>query len=204
MKIVLASRSPRRKKLLKQLGFRFEIDPSSAPERTDYSKEPSIIVQKLAHLKAADVAARHPGSLIIGADTVVYHNYSILEKPSDEVEARQMLQQLSNSKHRVYTGVSLIKTAREGNIHSELTFFEMTEVFFGDPDINDIRAYTATGSPMDKAGAYGIQDDWGAVFIKKIHGDYNNVVGFPLYAFYQHMKTFAPDLIPVFNTDTTY
>lgn len=196
MKVILASRSPRRKKLLQQIGLQFEVFGSSVSEDYDESDHPSIIVQKLAHRKAADVARAHPHCLIIGADTIVWLDGRILEKPDSKHHAADMLKVLSGTQHQVYSGVALLKTGEKGNIHSELTFFEHTDVHFGEPDTDDIQAYIESGSPLDKAGAYGIQDDWGSLFVKRINGDYNTVVGFPLYKFYQQLKVFAPKVLP--------
>jgi septum formation protein len=120
----------------------------------------------------------------------------VLEKPADPDHAKTMLRSLSGNTHEVYTGVALIKTGRSGNICKRCTFFERTLVAFGALTEYEIDSYVDSGSPMDKAGAYGIQDDWGALFVERIDGDYYNVVGFPLYRFYRTLKEFAPEYVP--------
>ncbi len=111
-----------------------------------------------------------------------------------------MLQHLSGQTHQVLTGVALCKVKASNNMETA-TFVETTDVTFGDLSIHDINAYVASGSPMDKAGGYGIQDDFGAIFVKKIEGDYYNVVGFPLHRFYTTIETFAPEFLPHFKLD---
>lgn len=194
-KIILASASPRRKKLLEQLDLSFEVMVSNAEEHAPPHTSPQEVVCMLAERKAKNVAAGAADALVIGADTIVVHNEEILGKPGDEAEAAAMLHRLSGEQHRVYTGVVLLETDRQQNITRRRTFHERTEVMFGTLDEDDIRAYVATGSPMDKAGGYGIQDDFGAIFVEGIEGDYYNVVGFPLYRFYRTIKTFAPECL---------
>ena len=199
--IILASASPRRKKLLQQLNLPFEVHPSPVDENYDPALLPDEIVQQLALRKAQDVASRQADALIIGADTIVVFKDSILEKPVDADEARRMLQDLSGHTHQVYTGVALCKTDHKNNIIDTTTFFEITNVMFGDLNLRDIDRYVAGGSPMDKAGAYGIQDDFGAIFVKRIEGDYYNVVGFPLHRFYTVMNTFASEYLSLINVE---
>lgn len=158
----------------------------------------------LAKRKALDIARGNPDALIIGADTIVIHKNKILEKPGTRQEAVTMLQLLSGDEHQVLTGVCLIKTSSEGNILIRETFFERTRVYFGDLDDSEIQAYVDGGSPMDKAGGYGIQDDWGNLFVKRIEGDYNNVVGLPLFALYHKLKTFAPEYLQHLSTKDKY
>lgn len=193
-RIILASRSPRRKKLLEQLGLAFEIFPSSVEENSD-KNTPSDIVKDLALQKALDVAGQCNHSLVIGADTIVVHNNRILEKPEDKQEAYEMLSSLSGKTHSVFTGVALVMTDEEGTELMEKTFFVETKVTFSTLTPREILSYVESGSPMDKAGAYGIQDDWGALFVEKISGDYYNVVGFPLNRFYHELKSFNPEVI---------
>lgn len=193
--IILASQSPRRKKLLDQIGFSFSVEPSSCDESYNANESPIDIVQMLAFRKAADVARKNPKSLVIGADTIVVFQDRILEKPSTFEEATTMLRTLSDRQHQVFTGVSLVKTDEAGNIQDSDTFCEMTKVYFGELSENEIQYYVSGGSPMDKAGGYGIQDDWGSLFVKRIEGDYNNVIGLPLFVLYKHMKTFAPEFL---------
>ncbi len=193
MKIILASQSPRRKKLLEQIGLSFEVVPSSINE--DISGfAPAALVEELARQKAHDVASTIDDGLIIGADTIVVLEEEILGKPKNSLEAVQILTKLSGKTHSVLTGVALVlaKNASEFRTH---TFSVETKVTFGALSQHEIEAYVATKSPMDKAGAYGIQDDWGAVFVERINGDYNNVVGLPIYKFYQELKTFEPEAL---------
>ena len=191
MKIILASKSPRRKYLLELLNLQFEVQGSDIEETYSYSN-PTDIVKYLASIKATDVAQHHNNAIIIGADTIVTLNGEILEKPFDQTHAFEMLKTLSDNTHEVYTGVSIIKK-KDAKLE-EYVFYEQTKVTFAPLEDEEIHKYIATGSPMDKAGAYGIQDDWGAVFVKRIEGDYYNVVGFPLHSFYQHIKSIEPSL----------
>lgn len=202
--IILASQSPRRKKLLELLGFSFSVEPSSCGETYNNNEPPSKIVQELSKRKAMDIARSKTNSLTIGADTIVVFEDRILGKPGSKEEAAAMLRVLSGRSHTVLTGVTLIKTGSEGNILAEETFFEQTLVYFGDLNESEIEAYVTGGSPMDKAGAYGIQDDWGNLFVKRIEGDYNNVVGLPLFALYQHLKSFAPEYLQQLSLNQNY
>ncbi len=194
LKIVLASQSPRRKKLLTQLGLIFEIIPSSI-EEVITSNRPVDIVKELSLQKANDISSRVTNSLVIGADTIVVKDREILGKPTDEADAINMLSNLSGEAHSVFTGVSFVITDSNKETVSQYSFFEETKVWFSTLSENEIRSYVATGSPMDKAGSYGIQDDWGSVFVERIEGDYYNVVGFPLNRFYRELKKFQPDLL---------
>ena len=189
--IILASGSPRRKKLLEQINMPFQVQVSTVSEEYDPDLPPADIVQVLARRKAEDIAQNSKDALIIGADTIVSLETTVLEKPRTAGEAEKMLHKLSDQTHSVLTGVALCKTDRSGQ-HQTHSFFEETYVTFGKLSPDDIEHYVKSGSPMDKAGAYGIQDDYGALFVKRIAGDYNTVVGFPLYAFYQELKKFAP------------
>lgn len=193
MQVILASQSPRRKKLLEQIGLKFHVISSSISEETDQS-DPILLVEDLAQKKALDVAEKHSDSLVIGSDTIVVHNDQILGKPKIEQDAIEMLKNLSGSTHIVYTGVGFIRTDKNGMTTAQHVFHEKTKVTFSSLDESDILAYVNGGSPMDKAGAYGIQDDMGALFVEKIEGDYYNVVGFPLNRFYRELKQFSPDI----------
>lgn len=199
--MILASASPRRKKLLAWLNLPFEVHPSTVDESFDSELSPQEIVQQLALRKARDISPHYSETLVIGADTIVVFNDAILEKPKDKEHARQMLQKLSGHAHHVYTGVALCKTNKQNNITDFTTFVEKTEVTFGDITPRDIDHYIASGRPLDKAGGYGIQDNWGAVFVKGICGDYYNVVGFPLHSFYNMMRNFAPEYLGDANFD---
>lgn len=202
--IVLASQSPRRKKLLESIGIPFVVKPSSCSENYEQKNAPQEIVQQLARRKALDVAQGERDALVIAADTLVVLDEKILEKPATKREAAEMLQSLSDRDHKVLTGVSLVKTDDQGNISAEETFFEETGVYFGELDEKEIAHYVDGGSPMDKAGAYGIQDDYGSLFVKRIEGDYNNVVGLPLFTLHQHLKSFAPELVQLPRAPKNY
>lgn len=195
--IILASQSPRRKKLLEQMNLKFTVEPSSCDESYDDNEDPADIVQMLALRKAMNVSEGKSAALIIGADTIVVFNDRILGKPDSQTAAKTMLSSLSGNSHYVLTGVALVKTDKESNILEKKTFYEETKVFFGNLTMAEIDNYVDGGSPMDKAGSYGIQDDWGAFFVKRIEGDYYNVVGLPLHALYRHLKAFDPEIMPL-------
>lgn len=194
MRIILASQSPRRKKLLKQLGFEFDIQPSSVNESSSETN-PIRLVEELALRKAKDIAQKNPNSLVIGSDTIVVHNGLILGKPETNSEASSMLNNLSNAQHQVHTGVALIQTDSNCQITKTVSFTDATTVFFNKLDQQEIDTYISTGSPMDKAGSYGIQDDSGAVFIKRIEGDFYNVVGLPINKVYYQLKKNFPKIL---------
>ena len=177
MKLILASGSPRRRELLRQIGLEPEIRPSLLEERTS-STAPEEVVMELSAQKAEDVAAQSPaGCLVVGADTVVAVEGKILGKPGSHEEAAEMIRLIQGRSHQVYTGVTLI--CREGEASRGVTFAEKTEVFVYPMTEDEIRAYAMTEEPMDKAGAYGIQGLF-AAYIQGIHGDYTNVVGLPV------------------------
>lgn len=190
--LYLASQSPRRALLVKLLGIRnIRIQPSDLHEEMLPSLSPGENVARLAIDKARYI--RHtltePG-VILGADTTVYLNGKILEKPVSPEHAIEMLTALSDNTHTVFTGVGLVDTHSE----KEESFWVETKVTFRKLDQSEIEQYVASGSPMDKAGAYGIQEDFGAVFVSRIEGDYYNVVGLPICEVYQHLRSFEPAL----------
>ncbi len=194
--MILASRSPRRHQLLRMLGLDFDILPAKIEENLDQTMIPSKLVCKLAIRKAKYIADKKPVSqVIVAADTIVVHQGSIFGQPADISQAKQMLRTLSDSEHHVYTGVAFVRTDQSGIISDKTDFFERTKVTFGSLTDHEIEAYTKSNSPLDKAGAYGIQDDWGAVFVSRIDGDFYNVVGLPIHKFYLHLKHFAPELL---------
>lgn len=194
MKIILASQSPRRKKLLKQFGLEFETKPSSIDESSSET-DPRKLVEELALRKATDIAQHCVDSLIIGSDTIVVHDGLILGKPATNSDASDMLNKLSGAQHQVYTGVALIHTNYDSNILKTVLFSEMTSVYFSHLGQKQIDDYIATGSPMDKSGSYGIQDDWGATFVEKIEGDFYTVVGLPINKLYYQLKKHFPEII---------
>lgn len=180
-KIILASASPRRRELLAQAGFEFEVVSSDVDEVVDPSLTPDKLVMSLARQKAQAVAQNRTDCVVIGSDTVVVLDGKVLGKPRDEADAVRMLESLSGRKHEVYTGVCI---SFAGETHC---FFERTSVNFCELDGEQIKAYVATGEPMDKAGAYGIQGK-GCVLVEGIEGDYFNVVGFPVSRFCREYK----------------
>lgn len=173
--IILASQSPRRKELLEQAGVTFDILPSTIDESNIKEKNPEKLVKTLSYLKAVDVAQSFPDQWVLGADTIVYLDKSILEKPDSQTHAVNMLKSLSNQKHKVFTGFTLLCLNRNKTI----TDIVETDVFFKKLTDEEIAWYISTNEYSDKAGAYAIQGK-GAFFIKKIHGSYTNVVGLPI------------------------
>jgi len=172
------------------------VHPSNVSEDTDREFSPSELVEKLARRKAIDVAQNYRSALVIGADTIVVHQGDILGKPGSEYEAIRLLKRLSGDTHEVYSGVCLVLTNAQKGLQKTTSFYACTRVTFSSLSDQEIEEYVKTGSPMDKAGAYGIQDDWGSLFVSEIHGDYYNVVGFPLQKFYSVLKDFAPEYLP--------
>ena len=176
---ILASSSPRRKKILEQIRFEFSVVPSNINEDFKIGLPPEAFTEHWAREKAKDVAKDHPQSLVIGADTVVILDGKILGKPKDNKSSKKMLLSLSGRTHEVITGVSLI------NINSKLdiTFNERTFVSINTLSNEHIYNYINSYKPYDKAGSYGIQDGF-SVHIEKIRGCYYNVMGFPVSKFY--------------------
>lgn len=177
MKIILASASPRRKALMQVLGLNFEIIVSECDETIDNSLPVCEIVKQLSLKKALAVSEEiKEDALIIGADTVVAYNDCILGKPKDTADAKNMLNMLSGKTHHVYTGFTIIRTSDKKIISD----FEKTDVTFKTLTENEIENYIATKDPMDKAGSYSIQGI-ASSFVTELKGDYNNVVGLPIY-----------------------
>lgn len=174
--VVLASSSPRRQQLMRQMGAEFVVAVPDIDETLLPGETPDEHVERLALEKARAVDHAREAGVVIGSDTVVVLDGRILGKPRDEAEARSMLRSLAGRTHTVFTGFALLDIVTERRIVAH----ERTEVTFRDLGDDEIAHYVAGGSPMDKAGAYGIQDDFGAVFIERIDGDYYTVVGLPL------------------------
>ncbi len=172
--MILASQSPRRYELLKLISEDFSVIPASGEEVVPEGLPPAEVVRHLARQKAREIAASHKGEVIVAADTVVAIDGKILGKPRDEAHAAEMLRLLSGRTHTVYTGVCVIFESGE-----EKSFTEGTDVEFYPLTEREIADYVATGEPMDKAGAYGIQER-GALLVKRIDGDYYNVMGLPV------------------------
>lgn len=184
MELILASASPRRKELLEKIGLPFTIQPAKGEERIT-QKSPAAVVMELSRQKAEEIAAKQTGeAIILGADTVVAKGEEIMGKPKDAADAKRMLASIADDCHQVYTGVTLIRT---GEHPTSVTFQEKTDVFLYPISEAEIEAYIASGDPMDKAGAYGIQGDF-AIHVKGIDGDYYNVVGLPIGRVYQELK----------------
>lgn len=185
-RITLASKSPRRADLLKLIGLNFEMMDSQVEEVDERYTMPEVHVLELAQKKALKVAERISDGLIIGADTIVVLDGRIMGKPRDIAEACGMLQGLSGKTHIVYTGFAIVDKAT-GKMISD---YEKTRVTFRCLETEEIETYVQTQNPMDKAGAYGIQDQ-SAVFAQKIDGCFYNVVGFPLTKFYIALRDFC-------------
>ncbi|MDO4616747.1 MAG: Maf family protein [Lachnospiraceae bacterium] len=185
-KIILASGSPRRKELLEQIGLQPVVIKSTVEEIITKTA-PDEMVMELSSQKCLDVAQSiKEEAVILGADTIVVKDGEILGKPDSEDDAISMLRSLQGRSHQVYTGVTLA-WINDGEVSRTKTFAVCTEVTVSPMTEEEIRAYVATGDPMDKAGAYGIQGIF-AKHVEKIHGDYNNVVGLPVAAVYEALK----------------
>jgi septum formation protein len=178
--IYLASKSPRRRKLLKQLNLKFKSFSVDIDESLHKKENPSDAVIRLSKEKLESAKNIIDNGIIITADTIVVLGKKIIGKPADKKDAFRILKLLSGKTHIVYTGYSVYNSYNGKTI----TEYEKTKVTFRILTIDEINEYIKGGSPMDKAGAYGIQDDFGAVFIKKIDGCYYNVVGLPLAKLY--------------------
>lgn len=181
--IYLASKSPRRRKLLRQLGLKFKSVSVDLHEEIFDGEHPVQTVKRLALLKAESAKSKIKNGIVITADTIVVLNSRIIGKPKNEKDAYNILKMLSGKTHKVYTGFAL-HNLRNGK---KIIDYEVTKVTFRKLSYREIKDYIASGSPMDKAGAYGIQDDFGAVFVKKIEGCFYNVMGLPLAKVYNSL-----------------
>ncbi|MGN6645773.1 MAG: Maf family nucleotide pyrophosphatase [Cytophaga sp.] len=187
--VILASGSPRRKQLLEDAGINFRILTKNTEENFPVYLQRTEIPLYLSKIKAQAIKADCPDSLIIAADTVVIQRRDVLNKPADKEEAKQMLQKLSNNMHEVITGVTICYKGQERS------FYDITEVFFKPLSEEYINYYIEKHMPFDKAGAYGIQEWLGMVGIKKINGDYYNVMGLPVSKLIDELeKIFNPTL----------
>lgn len=186
-RIILASASPRRKELLEQIGLSFEIIPSKGEEIIT-KQEPGEVVKELSFQKAEAVAKEMTGdAIVIGSDTIVWSNGEILGKPHDKEDAKRMIRGIQGSIHSVFTGVTVI--SKEDGQYTTDTIACETKVSVYPMSEQEIDNYIATGEPMDKAGAYGIQGYFGA-YIEGIEGDYHSVVGLPIGALWQILKKY--------------
>ncbi len=196
--IILASESPRRKEIMELMGIPFKIISSNVEEVVE-EKTPVEMVQALAKLKAKGVEdliikeiKEDEEVIIIGADTMVFYKEEALGKPKDSEDAIRMLQLLSDDVHEVYTGVSII-IRKAGTEREHILLAVGTKVYVQALTMEQIKDYVATGEPMDKAGAYGIQGQFG-IYIKEIVGDYYNVVGFPIAKIYNTLLGYGIDM----------
>lgn len=183
-KIILASKSPRRKELLSMLGIKFDVIVSDIDEKIDYQNNLVEEIKKLSYQKAYAVFVTHQDDIVIGSDTIVYIDNEVLGKPKSIEEAKHMLHKLSNRTHQVVTAVTIISKDKVDSFASitDVTFYELT-----DQEINE---YVDTVEPLDKAGAYAIQGK-GSEFVKSINGDFYTVVGLPIAEVYRHLKAFT-------------
>lgn len=197
MKLILASGSPRRRELLSELGYSFDVCPADFDESTVDLSTPEDGVQALAAGKAhaslealkksgADVS----GTVFLGSDTVVVHGGAVLGKPADKEDAKRMLKMLSGDVHKVCTGTAFVTENGTG------TDVSVTEVYFYDLSDEEIDRYIASGEPMDKAGAYGIQG-LGRTLVRKIDGDYFTVVGLPVAETYRKLLKYGIKPLPI-------
>ena len=180
---ILASKSPRRKDLLNQIGFKFSVVDSQFKEYKNNNVPPEALTETLAREKALSVAKIYPDNIIIGADTIVTIENKILGKPKDENESFEMLNLISGKSHEVITGVAFIQLSK--NI--DHTFNQQTIVTLSDISKREISSYIEEYKPFDKAGSYGIQDGF-SLYIKKLKGCYYNVMGLPIFEFFHNYK----------------
>lgn len=185
-KIILASASPRRKELLKITGLKFTVCRSDYEEDLGLKLPPRELARFLSRKKAEALSSKYNDAIIIAADTFIIYKRKLLGKPHTEREAFNMLSMLNGNQHSVITGFTIIDTGSNQKVSRSVK----TKVFFKKLGKEEIRAYAASGEPLDKAGAYAIQG-LGAVFVEKIEGDFFNVVGLPLCALTESLKEFG-------------
>jgi septum formation protein len=184
--IILASASPRRKELLKRIGLKFKVDPSSYEENISSELEPHELAKSLSLEKAKLVAKKHMNALVIAADTFIVFEGKILGKPRTETEAKEMLETINGKLHSVITGFTIIDTENNKALSKAVE----TKVYIRKLSSNEIDAYVESKEPLGKAGAYAIQG-LGSVIVEKIEGDYFNVIGLPLSALTESLKEFG-------------
>lgn len=187
MELILASQSPRRRELLGLFRLPFRIRVADIDETMDPARSPALEVARVSEKKARAIE-RGPEDIVIAADTIVVLGGRVLGKPADEAQAAEMLTALSGRDHQVMTGVTVLRGDRS------LTATEITDIHFRPLSPGEIRRYIATGEPMDKAGAYGIQGG-AALFAEKMNGDYYNVMGLPVCRLWQMLRELAPDIM---------
>lgn len=191
--MILASKSPRRKEILEDMGFNLKIEGAEI-EEISYEKELTLKIMDIARKKTFSIAEKYPTEYVVGADTIVEVDGEIIGKPKNREEAFNTLKLLSGRKHNVITAYSFINISK--NI--DITNYNISEVFFRELDENMIKWYIETGEPMDKAGSYGIQGK-GAAFVKKINGDFFSVMGFPIGDFIEKISEIGIGLEEIKN-----
>jgi septum formation protein len=184
MNLILASASPRRRELLTQAGFIFDVLPAHIDETRRPGEAPAAYVQRLALEKAQALFAQHPRATVLGADTTVVLAGEVLNKPRDLADAERMLRALSGRTHQVHTGIAVVAS------NTERTHVETTDVTFAEIPAAELAHYLTTGDSLDKAGAYGIQG-YAARWIPRIEGDFFNVMGLPLAATVRLLANFS-------------
>ncbi|MGO9613510.1 MAG: Maf family protein [Dissulfurispiraceae bacterium] len=184
--IVLASSSPRRKEILEKTGLKFISDASDYEEKMNSSRNPRALARLLSRQKAKSMISKYKNAVIIAADTFIQLGGELMGKPRTEEQAAQMLMALSGKMHRVITGFTIVDTDTCVAVSRSVE----TKVFFKRVTIKEVESYIKSGEPLDKAGAYAIQG-LGAVFVKRIEGDYFNVMGLPLGALVESLKRFG-------------
>jgi septum formation protein len=184
-KIILASTSPRRKELLEKIGLKFSMADSGYEENMNSKKSPKALAKFLSAGKAEAVASKLKSGIVIGCDTIVVLGKEIIGKPENPARAKKVLSKLSGKTHLVVSGITVIDAASKKKVSRAVE----TKVYFKKLSPAEIEGYVATGDPIDKAGAYGIQTI-GAVLVKKVDGDYNNVMGLPISELADMLKNF--------------
>jgi len=187
-RIILASTSPRRKEIFSKIKLPFEIQESNYKEDMSLEMPPAELVEHLSFNKAKAVADKNKDAIIIAADTIVVFNNKPLGKPKTEKEAKEMLMMLSGKENQIITAVTIIENNRS------VSFHETVKVFMEEMSLESIDKYILTGEPMDKAGAYALQEI-GAIFIKKIDGDFYTAMGLPLKRLIYELKDFGVDVL---------
>lgn len=181
MKIILASKSPRRIQILGEMGYQFEIIPAVGEEIVDTTLSSAKMVEKTAECKALEIVKTHSQAVrrhaVIGMDTVVVFNGEVLQKPKNAEEQREMLKKLSANVHEVFTGYCIICVGEDGEVLREVCGAERSAVLFNSLGEDVIEAYVKSGLGLDKAGGYGVQDGFGLV--SRVEGSLSNVIGFP-------------------------
>ena len=180
--VILASSSPRRKELLKRIINDFEIKVSNIDESIDRPENVSDIPYELAYRKAKEIAKNHYNDIVIGSDTIVAINNEVLEKPTDEKDAYRMLSILNNNTHEVISGIAILYQDKE------IRYIEKSFVTFNNLTKEQILYYISTKDPLDKAGAYGIQNEY-VNLVKEFKGEYENIVGLPLIRLEKELKS---------------